>query len=344
MTKNNFSYRFTFEKMERRLRGGIVNKTRNTFLYPYLYKSYWHSLLFLTSVVSSNERPRYTAIPNPGAGIGHQMANWIAGYWIARQFGVAFAHIPFTNSKWESFLSFGEGEIAVADLLKKGYKKVRLPLFDEDNEAEVALNKKIISSYSNQKVIFIAEQDQFYRDQFGLMGTIKQKFHSAAARKNDQFIFDTTSYNIAIHVRRGDIMIGQDNQNSNLLMRWQGNDYFVKVLENVLKSLETNKPIAIYLFSQGVESDFIEFTQFKNLYFCLDMNAQDSFLHMVFADLLISSKSSFSYKPALLNNGTKVCPADFWHGYPKTKDWVLVDNDGCLNEGSLNNLKLLVNE
>lgn len=55
------------------------------------------------------------------------------------------------------------------------------------------------------------------------------------------------------------------------------------------------------------------------------MNSQDSFLHMVYADCLITSKSSFSYKPALLNKGIKVCPKDFWHGYPNTKDWLLID-------------------
>jgi hypothetical protein len=105
----------------------------------------------------------------------------------------------------------------------------------------------------------------------------------------------------------------------------------VKVLENVLNGIETSKPKAIYLFSEGVDSDFSEFEQFYNLHFCLDMNAQDSFLHMVNADLLITSKSSFSYKPALLNRNIKVCPRDFWHGYPNGDDWIMVNEDGSLN-------------
>jgi hypothetical protein len=57
----------------------------------------------------------------------------------------------------------------------------------------------------------------------------------------------------------------------------------------------------------------------------------DSFLHMVFADILITSKSSFSYKPALLNNGVKISPRDFWHGYPQSKNWLLVDDEGKMN-------------
>jgi len=43
---------------------------------------------------------------------------------------------------------------------------------------------------------------------------------------------------------------------------------------------------------------------------------------------LITSKSSFSYKAALLNNGLKICPKNFWHGYPSTNDFILVEEDG----------------
>lgn len=322
-------------KIKRRLRAEGVSFFRKKTLYTKLYRSYWH-YRFSNKNNIHNSTNYYAAIPNPGAGIGHQMANWIAGYWFARQFELQFAHIPFSSSKWESFLGFGEGEIVVAEVLNKGYKKIRLPLFDEYNEAEVALNKKIIASYSNQKVVFVAEQDQYYNNQFGVIEAIKQKFYTAPARKKDQLIYDTKSFNIAIHVRRGDIVVGQENQNPNLLLRWQGNDYFEKVLRTVVDNIKTTKPIVIYLFSQGHKKDFPEFQQFQNLNFCLDMNAQDSFLHMVNADLLITSKSSFSYKPALLSNAIKICPRDFWHGYPDTDDFVLADENGFFDVTLLN--------
>jgi hypothetical protein len=108
----------------------------------------------------------------------------------------------------------------------------------------------------------------------------------------------------------------------------------------VLSNLKTEKLIAIYLFSQGKMEEFADFNQFKNLQFCLDVSSMDSFLHMVFADVLIISKSSFSYKPALLNNGIKVCPEEFWHGYPETNDWIMADESGDL----LNDISLKSNE
>ena len=49
---------------------------------------------------------------------------------------------------------------------------------------------------------------------------------------------------------------------------------------------------------------------------------------MVYADCLITSKSSFSYKPALLSDGIKISPINFWHGYPKTSDWLLASDEG----------------
>ena len=317
------------QKVKNRLWISIISITRNSFLYPYLYKSNWNFIVNNHKLVNQNIN-YYTSNPNPGAGIGHQMANWIAGYWFARQFELKYVYSPFSTPEWDEFLGFGQNETLLGDLIKGGYKTVRLPLFDEFNSSEVELQKKIIESYNNKKVVFISEQDQGYRDQFGVMEILKQKFYNAPTRINDRLFFDNKFLNIAIHVRRGDIVFGQKNNNPNLLLRWQGNDYFVNVLRNVLSNLKTEKQIAIYLFSQGEIKDFEEFNQFENLRFCLEVNPIQSFLHMVYADLLITSKSSFSYKPALLNKGIKICPKDFWHGYPLTDYWVLADEYGEL--------------
>jgi hypothetical protein len=315
-------------KVRRRLWNDLVGKTKKSNFYPLLYISFWHYYIY-GSNKKTNQNSYYTTVPNMGAGIGHQIANWIAGYWFAKQFDLQFAHNPFSTTKWENFLGFGEGEVDCFEIIKQGYKKVRLPLFNERNTKEVALQKKIIASYTTKKVIFIAEQDQFYRDQFGVLSQMQQKFYNAPSRKKDKLHYDENAYNIAIHVRRGDIVAGQ-GEIENHSMRWLTNDYFVTVLQNTLNYITTDKKVAIYLFSQGKKGDFIEFEKFPNLIYCLDMSAMDSFLHMVYADLLITSKSSFSYKPALINKGIKIVPENFWHGYPNTNDWIMADQQGNL--------------
>ena len=211
-------------------------------------------------------------------------------------------------------------------MLLQGYKKIPLPQFSELLPEQIDVIKKIIASYKDEKVVFLCEQDQFYRDLHTLIPDLQQKFYAAPARKLDKLMFDNNNFNVAIHVRRGDIMA--DLSNPNLAMRYLSNDYFQKVLSQVIEMVKTDKPVHIWFFSQGKPEDYTEFAHFPNLHWCMDMGAQASFLHMVYADVLITSKSSFSYKPALLNRGIKVCPENFWHGYPDSNDWVMVDNHG----------------
>ena len=315
------------EKGRRKLRQTWVSALRNHRIYPYCYKAGWHCLVF-PEKADLGEELYFAARPNPGAGIGHQMANWISGYWFAGTLGLKFAHIPFSSPQWEQLLGFYQGEKSLKELKEAGYKVVRLPLFYEDNPEQCAWIHRIIRSYGGQKVVFLAEQDQPYRDQFGVMADLQRKFYSAPARDQDRLLYQPDCFNIAIHVRRGDIMENPGGLNENLAMRFQSNDYFLQALRTALTYLGDKENIRIYLFSQGEEGDYPEFSRIPNLRFCLDMGARESFLHMVYADALITSKSSFSYKPALLNRGIKFCPADFWHGYPNSEDWILLDARG----------------
>lgn len=323
--------KITYQKIKSRLWSMAVHRLRETGLYPYLYRSYWHYRIFGKSRSADRSGLYFAARPNPGAGIGHQMANWIAGFWWAKQFGLRFAHIPFSDNDWDRFLNFNAGEKSASELVRNGYKKLRLPLFKENVSGQKEWIENIIDSHSGRRILFICEQDQSYKQQYGVMSDIQRKFYSAPARKKERLIYSKAEFNVAVHIRRGDIAAGQVNHNPNLMMRWLDNGYFIKVLENAMEIFPKDRPVAIYIFSQGKKEDFEEFERFKNVKYCLDMNARDSFLHFVYADCLITSKSSFSYKPALLNRaGIKICPRDFWHDYPKQEDWILADATGRL--------------
>lgn len=303
---------------------------------PLCHRSYWHAVLRSGAGRGQDVEQYLSAQPNPGAGIGHQMANWIAGYWWARCSGLKYAYHPFPSREWDALLGFGEDEVSIESLVRgSGYRVVRLPLFMDGDLERESLVRRIIRSYRGKKVVFLCAVDQIYRDQIGPMEDLQRKFHNAASRGADRLVFARDTFNIAIHVRRGDIAVGKELGVANHTMRWQGNDYFEKVLSGVLERLEVDRPVAIYLFSQGRREDFPEFEGFNNLHFCLDMGARDSFLHMVHADLLITSKSSFSYKPALLSKGIRVCPKEFWHAYPGKPWWILADEGGSLDCGRI---------
>lgn len=298
----------------------------------YLYSSYRHYKLcgkrkYAEKQKEDGKELYLTEVPNSGAGIGHQLGNWNAGYWYAKLFGVKYAYSPFSNPAWNSFLGFGEGEVSAEQLLKKGYKKRKLPYFDEKSEKDVQMIRDIIHSYAGKRIVFFLELDQFYEKQYGIMDEIRKKFNDAPSREGEKLIYGKESLNIAVHIRRGDIVIGQENQHPDLTKRWLTTEYYVRILKDIVKELEKKYPYKIYLFSQGTEQDFPELKDIPNLVYCLDMPPRESFLHMVKADVLLTSKSSFSYKPALMSDGVKICPAHFWHGYPETKEWIPVDEE-----------------
>lgn len=318
-----------------------VRRRLHNRLYLLSYRSYWHYLLNRENNANSNKTCYYAARPNIGAGIGHQMANWIAGYHYAKLFGLKFAHIPFVQDKWDKFLGFGRNEDAFYRLKKSGYKVRRLPIFDIQSGMYLDLNKKIIASYSGTKTILLATQDQFLRDLYLESDSIIDKFYNAPSRKDDKLEYFKDNFNIAIHVRRVVVIDGKtiiENEAAHKL-RWLSNDYYETVLKQVLDNLHVDKPISIWIFSTGKAEEFKSFSKYGDIHFCNDMDEYRSFAHLVFADLLITSKSSFSYKPALMNKGIKVCPRNFWHGYPGTKDWILCDNDGTINDKEIDKLK-----
>lgn len=344
----------------------LVRLTRHTRLYPFIYKSYWHYLLTPSREEDENQyhvphhhrhhhsdadgatshtahhhssshgHRYYTARPHPGAGIGHQLANWMAGYWYAREFGLRFAHWPFSaghaedadTMSWEEFLGFGEDEVSVESLKAQGYKVRRLPSFHNHDSKAWALQRKIIASYRGKRVILMAEQDQFLRHLEKLREDYRRKFEAAKARRQDNVRYSADCFNIALHVRRGDIM--QQGADAALERRRQDNGYFLTALRETIAHFSAlqDKPVHVWLFSQGTPEQFPEFAAVENIHWCLDMPAQQSFLHMVRADALIFSKSSFSYKPALLSRGEKICPPEFWHGYPKSPHWHMADKRG----------------
>jgi len=329
-----------YEKLIIKLRGRFLDLARNTPFQYGAYASYWHYRLqkiFNNSSGPARGSVQYIAQkPNYSAGIGHQLANWNAGYYFAGYYQVHFAHFPFSGKKWEALLGFGENETTAHSLLKdRSFKKRRLPRFNSEKKEEITLIANIIASYKKKKVFFLLEQDQGYMEQCGTAASLSKKFFMAAARQENKLFYDPRQLNIAIHIRRGDIVSMKQSNKSNWEQRWLNNDYYAAVLKNVLAALSLPAKTAIYIFSQGHENDFPEFKQFNGIHYCLDVNAYDSFVHLVYADILISSKSSFSYKPALISKGIKICPADFWHRYPGCPDFILAADDGNFDGGEL---------
>ncbi len=329
-----------YEKLKRKAAELFYNTINDTPFQFYAFKSYWHYLLAGRSKKNAMLATRCTSHfigekPNYGAGIGHQMGNWNAGYYFSTYYGLTFAHFPFSSQKWEDLLGFGENEVKANTLLEdKSLKKIRLPRFDCNKHLQLIEN--IINSYQHSPALFLLAHDQSYDRQCDTYLALSNKFFSASARQKDAVFYKAGAFNIAIHIRRGDVAAMRESDKANWKQRWLNNNYYTTVLEQVLEVVRNNSRVEVFIFSEGQKEDFSEFSGFDNIHYCLDVSAYDSFVHMVYADLLISSKSSFSYKPALLSKGIKISPADFWHSYPVSSDFILATNEGTFDPRQLN--------
>jgi len=125
----------------------VLQKLKDTSIYFYLYRSFWHSVLNLNfNNISKNQKNYMSIDVDPGAGIGHQLANYNSAIWYAKKFNLIHAHTSFPNKKWEKLLGFNYSIICLEDLINKGYKKIKLPLFKEKDLVEISKIKKIIHS------------------------------------------------------------------------------------------------------------------------------------------------------------------------------------------------------
>lgn len=323
--------KITFSKIYIRLWKYLaLTLLRDTWIYFFLYKSYWNSLL--NNTINKKKHINYMSINvNPGAGIGHQLANYNASIWFAKKFNLIHAHTCFPNKIWEKTIGFNSSIIGSKYLINKNYKKVKLPLFDEKNNIEISKIKKIINSYSNIKVIFFLELDQIYKKQYETIDYLKKKYYVSKRRKNDKIIFNKKNKNIALHIRL-------PMQIENVEKRYNDINYKTKIikqsfnmLNDCLKLIKTKKKIQIYIFTQFKDKDLNIFNRFKNIEYCYNINPYKSFVNLIKADILITSRSSFSYKAALFSEGVKISPLNFWHGYPKNDiKWLLAKTDGKL--------------
>jgi len=302
----------------------IIYHLLNTWIYMYLYKCYWRYKFSRKIKTKENYRKNYLTINvNSGAGIGHQLANYNSSLFYSKKLGLKHAHSKFPDTNWEKLLGINFKKISCDELISNGYKKVQLPRFQENNKKEMFRIKKIIDLYYNEKIIFFLEIDQPYTSQHE-MGPILQKyFFLSPQRRKDKVLFKKNEYNIAVHIRAGDILANKFD----LKKRFLNLNYFTKAIQKCLLKINTKKQIKIYVFSENYLNSFYKLKQFKNLKFFVDLDQYKTFLHFIYADCLITSKSSFSYKAALINRGLKFCPKNFWHKYPKNKKkWILIDN------------------
>ena len=105
--------------------------------------------------------------------------------------------------------------------------------------------------------------------------------------------YNEKTTNIAVHIRR----FNKCDWDSS---RIDSNSYFLNLIQKIRETYPGKKLFHIY--SQGDEDNFKEFVQ-EDIVYHLNEDIRDTFLGLVSADILITSKSALSYCAAILTDG-----------------------------------------
>lgn len=147
----------------------------------------------------------------------------------------------------------------------------------------------------------------------GKVRSILRENYYSSPKPNINF-FSKDYLNIAIHIRRGDV-------DPSKKMRYDSNKQYVEIIDR-LKLYYKNEKYRIFIFSEGPISDFEDIKKTNpDVTLKLNGDLKIAFHSLVIADVLVLSRSSFSYPAALLSRNTVYSNllANWWH-FP-LKSW-----------------------
>jgi hypothetical protein len=317
----------------------------------WFYPAYWR--FFMITLLQHKKKEimtnqRYIAgFPNLGAGIGHQLVNWNSTLILSRKYNLQFVHTSLEKA-WEDFLGFGGGEIQYSSLVKEeSIQVVNLPrihstgdivnfntVLKEDPAGDKVFDGIINLAYLKSNVLFCLQGDQKLYDQTVTADYLRDKYWNQRSKNPMKSSFDCTRVNIAVHVRRGDVVQWKKDKVGNYQARYVDNLYFINILKQIMKTLQ-GKPISIHLYSQGELAQFSDFKVFTEMIFHIDEDVFQTFHDMVCSDILVMSPSDFSYMAGIISKGTKIAKFPFWHHIPENYEWIHANNHGEFNSNTL---------
>ena len=171
-----------------------------------------------------------------------------------------------------------------------------------------------------------------------LYDKVKEKFlEKYNLTKKPKLYFDKDYVNIAVHVRRGDL-VGKGHRFNAVGLP---DEYYIKVMKDIQEEYNSkNKKCKFYVYTQNkaAKRGFYRkpkkdlFKNFEELDFDVEMKINgcpfSDIHHLLMSDVLISSKSHFSYIPSLFTNARVVhCFDKNQAGLPKTY-WDVRDRNG----------------
>lgn len=179
---------------------------------------------------------------------------------------------------------------------------------------ETHMNEGVVQRLEGPFVHGTYHPEFFYDEDF--RSHIREIYYGSEKPKI-HFFDNTEVKHVALHIRRGDVSLQKYPG------RFTSNETYIQLV-NALLSIATS-PYKIHVFSQGNLEDFQDLSEnIKGIEYHLNEDIRTTFHSLVSADVLVLSRSSFSYCAALLNANTVVANniQGWWHKPLST--WLIV--------------------
>lgn len=213
-------------------------------------------------------------------------------------------------ARWEALFRLGLGELSIDNIAKPS-----LPL-----HAFLAAPQR----WQQPALIHTPHLHPFTDAQPDIYGKISDELRRKYAGKLP--VRTPSCLSIALHIRRGDVTLQAHP------LRFTSNSKIRAAIGSVIRTIErSGYAYHLSIYSEGVEQDFCGILDCP---FELHLNGDplDALQSVISSDILVMSKSSFSYVAALISQGS-VIYEPFWHR--PMSHWHMMGSGGQIDEDRL---------
>lgn len=231
---------------------------------------------------NNNNELTYLTIRGRGDGFGAQYQAIMSGIALCEFKKYKYFHTPFVNIQ-----HLGLDEIEKMN----NFIGIKNENYDDATMKKIQENLQVVMEFEDAHY-HCEKPSIYYTDK--VLKQIRDWYFSTEKPKIDNI-------DIAIHIRRGDVHSGWTE-------RYTDNKDYKKIIQSLRQKYPSYK---ITIVSEGNIDDFKDL-ELEDSCFLLNGDVTVAFHTMVTAKVLVMSKSSFTYTPAILNSNT-VYHMTFWH-------------------------------
>lgn len=287
-------------------------------------------------------------------GAGSQLQRNYCTYALARFLNIAYIHSPLKEMSYQGLSALEKNE--EDPNLTARYNKV----FTIPSDIELPENARVHHVEKLDLNLFKLIQEEVKKDKY--FHLIKTGFPYLITDQQPQMLdcvkqmspfksAPSPLFRIAIHVRRGELFVVDSH-------RMLPNSYYITVVQNIIKvlnnvgipficelhtELPTNSLVVTLDHNRGIHkkikelsmitkemSKIEDFEVIPHLKKCINHDPIETIESMATADLLVISRSSFSYLAGILNKRGLIVYHPFWHGAPPA--WLNVHEKELLDQ------------